>query len=34
MGQGLSRALYAAAVQVMLREINETDWPLPDQLRP
>ena len=33
MGEGLSRALYAAAVQVMLREINETDWPLPDQVR-
>lgn len=33
MGRGLSRALYAAAVQVMLREINETDLPLPEQIR-
>lgn len=33
MGRGLSRALYAAAVQVMLREISDTDLPLPDQLR-
>jgi len=33
MGQGLSRALYAAAQHVMLRELNETDLPLAEQVK-
>ena len=32
-GHGLSRALYAAALHVMLRELNETDLPLAEQVR-
>ena len=33
MGQGMSRALYAAAVHVMLREISDSDLPLAEQVR-
>ncbi len=33
MGRGLSTALYAAAQHVMLRELNETDLPLAEQVR-
>ena len=33
MGQGMSRALYAAAVHVMLREISASDLPLGEQVR-
>lgn len=33
MGKGLSTALYAAAQHVMLRELNETDLPLAEQVR-
>ena len=33
MGHGLSTALYAAAQHVMLRELNETDLPLAEQVK-
>ena len=33
MGQGMSRALYAAALHVMLREISDSDLPLAEQVR-
>ena len=33
MGQGMSQALYAAAVHVMLRQISDSDLPLAEQVR-